>query len=68
MPVNTYDVNSLSRALFALEERYGMSSAEFYDAYLAGSPPEGIPRFYRHAWASFYREARPMLREAETAE
>jgi hypothetical protein len=55
----TYNTASLEHTLGVLEERYGMSSDEFYEAHVGeGERVEGIPRFDRHVWASFYREAR----------
>jgi hypothetical protein len=52
-----YDLNSLSRALGKLEERYGLSSEEFMKAHLTDSPAVAeIPGFSRHIWASFYRD------------
>jgi hypothetical protein len=56
---STYNTASLEHTLGALEERYGMSSDEFYDAHVGeGERVKEIPRFDRHVWASFYREAR----------
>jgi hypothetical protein len=51
-----YDADSLARVLAAMEDTYGMSSDEFYEAYLTGAPIDGLSRFNRHVWASFYRD------------
>ena len=53
-----YNGASLEHVLGVLEERYGLSSEDFYEAHVAGAPLEHIPRFHQHVWASFYREAR----------
>jgi len=62
-----YSAESLRRALGFFEERYGMSSSDFYAAYvdydescMAG---RGISGFHRHSWASFYRDWRRMSGE-----
>lgn len=53
-----YTADSLHRSLDAFEERFGMSSEDFYAAYTAYNIErmEGISAFYRHSWASFYRD------------
>lgn len=61
-----YDADSLERVLASLERDYGMSSAEFYAAHVAGEPLD-VSRFTRHVWASFYRDVR-RLRGDEFAE
>lgn len=56
-----YDLNSLSKALELLEERYGISSEEFYESHKAdGQAVAEIPGFHRHLWASFYQDVRRM--------
>ena len=57
MEKSYYDADSLATILRLLEDRYGVSSEEFYAAHLADEGlPEGLSGFNRHAWASFYRE------------
>jgi hypothetical protein len=50
-----YDASSLEHVLGGFEERYGLTSAAFYEAHLADAPLEHISGFHRHTWASFYR-------------
>jgi hypothetical protein len=57
---NVYNAASLRRVLGELEECYGTSSADLLAAHLAGESLEHIPRFHRHVWLSFYREAGEM--------
>lgn len=51
---------SLERALRAYEETYGIESAEFYELRHSEDDPRiaAVPRFHRHAWASFYRDCK----------
>ena len=52
-----YDSGSLARALLLLEEQYGLSSEEFYEAYMKdGESISHVSGFDQHLWASFYRE------------
>lgn len=53
-----YTADSLRRSLDAFEERFGMSSDEFFAAYAVYdiSRMEGISPFLRHSWASLYRD------------
>jgi hypothetical protein len=61
MEKSYYDADSLATILRLLEERYGVSSEDFYAAHLADAGlPEGLTGFNRHAWASFYREAQQL--------
>jgi hypothetical protein len=53
-----YSAASLRRVLEDLERAYGMTSPEFYDAYVADEVPARVSRFHRHVWASFYRDVR----------
>lgn len=54
-----YNADSLSRALAALEERWGISSDEFYEAHRADADAVApIPGFTRHVWASIYLDVR----------
>ncbi len=55
-----YTASSLRRVLDTFEGRYGMSSADFYAAYVDydESRMEHISGFHRHAWAGFYRDWR----------
>jgi hypothetical protein len=56
-----YDLDSLSRALGMLEERYDLSSDQFFDAHCADEPiVDAIPGFHRHLWASFYLDVQRM--------
>lgn len=66
-----YDGDSLSRALVSFEERYGLNSDAFYEAYVQdGEAIAHVPGFQRHVWASFYRDARRLTGEdfAESVE
>ena len=67
---NVYSAASLERVLGLFEERYGMTTPDFYEALVAGESFEDIPRFHRHVWASFYRDVRRMRGDdfAERAE
>jgi hypothetical protein len=59
MKRTTYNRASLERALGAIEERYGFPSDEFYEAHITDDERLAVVRYSdRHAWASFYREAR----------
>lgn len=54
-----YDAQSLARALSTFEERFGLSSEKFYEAYVSdGEGLAGIPGFQQRVWASFHRDAR----------
>lgn len=53
-----YNAASLGQSLGAFEERFGVSSADFYAAYESGETLSDIPGFHRHVWASFYRDYR----------
>jgi len=55
-----YTADGLRRSLDAFEERFGMSSEDFYAAYSAYDAERmvGISAFYRHSWASFFRDWR----------
>jgi hypothetical protein len=56
-----YDADSIEPVLRWFENRYGISSEEFYEAHVAESPlPDGLEGFHRHCWASFYREAKDL--------
>lgn len=56
MERNYYDASSLARVLRVFEERYGMSSEEFYTSHVSDEPLEHVSGFHRHTWASFYRD------------
>lgn len=60
MEKSYYGAASLRRALDAFEQRYGMTSAAFYAAYVEYDEAEMKPisGFHRHSWASFYRDWR----------
>lgn len=59
MKKSYYDSDSLEAILRWFEERHGVSSDDFYEAHLADKDlPEGLTGFNRHAWASFYRDAK----------
>lgn len=60
-----YTATSLRRALDAFEERYGMSSPDFYAVYSVYDDTRmaGISGFHRHSWASFYRDWRRLSGE-----
>jgi len=56
----TYDRSELVKACQRFEEAFGMSSEVFYAAHQADDESVAhIPRFERHAWASFYRDGEP---------
>ncbi len=56
-----YDLASLSKALGLMEERYGLSSDDFYEAHKIDGPAVAeIPGFHRHLWASLYLDVRRM--------
>ena len=50
-----YDLDSLSRALDTFEQRYGLSSKDFFRGHRHdGATVSEIPGFDRHLWASLY--------------
>lgn len=53
-----YNAESLRRSLEALEGRFGMPSAEVFEAYCHDDDARlrDVPRFYRHIWVSFYQD------------
>jgi hypothetical protein len=56
-----YDADSIEPVLRWFENRYEISSEEFYEAHVADTPlPDGLEGFHRHCWASFYREAKDL--------
>ena len=56
-----YDLNSLSKALGIFEERYGLSSEEFFESHKSDGPVASkVPGFHRHLWASFYLDVQRM--------
>lgn len=61
MPMDYYDLNSLSQALNLLEKRYEISSKEFYESHKIDGPAAAkVPGFHRHLWASFYQDVQRM--------
>lgn len=59
--MNYYDLDSLSRALGKLEERYGLPSDQFMDAHrVDGAAVRSIPGFVRHLWASLFLDVERM--------
>lgn len=52
-----YTAADLRQELEDFERRYGMSSADFYDAYARRSVPASVVSFDRVVWADTYREA-----------
>jgi hypothetical protein len=59
-----YNSASLERAISSLEQRYGMSSADFYAAHQADDPAlDSMPRRLRNLWASLYRDWRRLSGE-----
>jgi hypothetical protein len=54
----SYGTQSLARALKALESRFSMSSAEFFEAHSRDEPSldEALTGYLRHTWASYYAE------------
>lgn len=60
---------SLEDELRRLEERYGLRTAQFLEAYRQGQVPSRIPGFESFVWAATYRQlgrVRPMS-EAQPA-
>lgn len=56
-----FDLSSLSKSLSLFEERYGISSEDFYESHKIDSPAAAkIPGFHRHLWASLYLDVRRM--------
>jgi hypothetical protein len=51
-----YTAESLEQVLRSFEDRYGLSSSDFYELHLADQLPLEVPGFHRHTWASFYRD------------
>jgi hypothetical protein len=59
MERNVYNAESLDRVIKYFEERYALSTPEFYELHRAESDRlSSIPGFHRHTWASFYRDVR----------
>lgn len=61
LPKRLYNGPGIDRSLEALEQHFGMSSADFYEAYLTDddSPAlKAVSLFDRHVWADLYRESR----------
>jgi hypothetical protein len=56
MERNHYDAESLERVLARFEERYALTSRDFYAALVDGEELPPMPGFHRHVWASFYRD------------
>ena len=57
MERNYYSVESLRDELRAFEERYGLSSADFYKRHAHSEAPASVPPFDRVVWSDTYREA-----------
>lgn len=53
-----YGAAGLRVTLDHLEHTYGLSSDDFYAAYLDDKVPATIPGYHRHVWASFYRDVK----------
>ncbi len=62
MEKHVYDVSSLEGVLRAFEEGYGLTSADFYRAHVAGDDTVlgSMSGSHRQAWAGFYAEWRRM--------
>lgn len=59
--MDCYDLDSLSRALGTFEQRYGLSSEDFFRGHRHdGISVREIPGFDRHLWASFYLDVQRM--------
>jgi hypothetical protein len=54
-----YNADSLTSGMREFEKGFGISSAEFYAAYLAEDEEvlAPVPQFERHVWASFCADA-----------
>jgi hypothetical protein len=59
MKRQTYSMDSICRSLSMFEERYGMSSSDFYAAYKRDDDDiiGKVPGFDRRVWESLYVEA-----------
>lgn len=66
-----YNAATLDRALLLLERRFGLSSADFFDAHRRDDPQlHEMPQRLRQLWANLYRERRrlgedPLIGEVE---
>lgn len=49
-----YNAETLEGELAEFECRYGMPSADFFEAHLAGSDPDEVDVFDRVVWADLY--------------
>lgn len=56
MEIRYYSIESLEDELRALEERYGLSSEEFYGIYCADEDSSGVPGVDGFRWADTYLE------------
>jgi hypothetical protein len=62
----TYGLYELEGWLAEYEHRYKLSSEEFYRLHLDDSEELlRLPRFDRHVWASYYREAKEIMRRRD---
>ena len=53
----SYNSGTLKATLAVYENRFGLSSDDFYAAHVEDAPlVESIPGYHRHLWASMYRE------------
>lgn len=66
MEIRRYSIESLEGDLREFEDRFGMSSERFFDAYRTDEVPASIPGFQGFIWADKYQET-CRLRGAATA-
>jgi len=59
--VGVYSARSLRGALRVFEERFGVSTDVFMDAYRSGRSISGISGFYANVWASMAEDVERML-------
>ncbi len=59
MERQSYDLAALEHVLRQFEERHDLTTERFLERVQSGDV-EGIPRFERHLWLSYHREAQSM--------
>lgn len=51
-----YTAETLEAELREFEQRFGLSSADFYELYVHNDPPASVPGHDRFVWTDLYRE------------
>lgn len=64
MRVRHYTAASLAEELGGFEAKYGLSSAELYEAYRIDAIPVGVSHFDAFVWADTYEEWRRLCAAA----